>query len=63
MTDLHRAVLRRFANRDGHGLPFVASRKLMNTAEIAKDLSYPESKIATILAEALAYTRAARLRA
>ena len=53
MTDLHRAVLRRFT------MPF----KPMNTAEIAKELHYPESKIATILAEALAYARAARLRA
>ena len=63
MTDLHRAVLRRFNNRDGHGLPYIAARKPMNSAEIAKELCLPESKIATIIAEALAYTRAARLRA
>jgi hypothetical protein len=35
----------------------------MDTAEIARELHYPEGKIATVLAEALAWSKRERERA
>lgn len=56
MTDLHCAVLGRFLSVRG-------GTAGMNSAEIAKELRVPEARIATIIAQALDWTRSARKRA